>query len=70
MGKSSFPAGDSKDSALVRRLLGLNKPQMPYGAPPLSEDEINLMSFWIDQGAKGEEVAVAPTPAQVKKHWG
>ena len=62
--------GDSKDSPLVRRLLGLNKPQMPYGAPPLSEDEINLISFWIDQGAKGEEVAVAPAPAQVKKHWG
>jgi len=68
-GKVIIP-GDSKDSALVRRLLGLNKPQMPYGAPPLSEDEINLISFWIDQGAKGEEVAVAPAPAQVKKHWG
>ena len=28
--------GDSEKSPLVRRILGLDRPQMPYGGPPLA----------------------------------
>ena len=68
--------GHSSSSRLVRRLLGLDKPQMPYGAPPLSEAEIALIRHWIDAGAQGSDAALSPTvqvsPAsahKVHKHW-
>src|SRR5260370_27933837 len=49
-GKVVIP-GDSQKSHLVRRLLGLERPQMPYGAPPLSAEQIDLMRKWVDEGA-------------------
>ncbi|HVH69872.1 MAG TPA: c-type cytochrome domain-containing protein, partial [Candidatus Dormibacteraeota bacterium] len=61
-GKVVIP-GDSQKSHLVRRLLGLERPQMPYGAPPLSAEQIELVRKWIEEGAAGpdsvEPVAVA-----------
>ena len=34
--------GDSGKSMLVRRLQALDRPQMPYGGPPLSSAEIDI----------------------------
>ncbi len=62
-------SGDSEKSRLVRRVLGLERPQMPYGSPPLPADEIALIRGWIDQGASGPdsmEPIIAATPV---KHW-
>ena len=50
-------SGNSKDSPLVRRLLGLDEPRMPFGNPPLETEKIDLIRTWIDQGASG-----APAP--------
>lgn len=62
--------GDSEKSPLVRRLYGLDRPQMPYGGPPLSADQIKLIRQWIDEGAPGPDstapLAAAATPL---KHW-
>ena len=51
--------GDSEKSRLVRRVLGLERPQMPHGGPPLPADEIASIRDWIDQGA--------PSPAADKE---
>ncbi|MBV8550568.1 MAG: DUF1553 domain-containing protein [Acidobacteriaceae bacterium] len=61
--------GHSDQSRLVRRLLAEERPQMPYGGPPLSNDEIAVIRRWIDAGAPGPD---ATTPAAVTKplkHW-
>ncbi len=42
-------AGKSRESPLVLRLKGGNKPEMPLNAAPLSEEEITLIAEWIDQ---------------------
>jgi mono/diheme cytochrome c family protein len=62
--------GDSAKSPLLRRLFGLDRPQMPYGGPPLSADQIGLIRTWIDQGARGPDSA-EPTIVAAKplKHW-
>ena len=68
-GKVIVP-GNSEKSRLVRRLLGLDKPMMPYGGPPLSQDDIQLVRDWINQGAPGPD-SLAPVVAAGKpvKHW-
>src|SRR5207245_11056742 len=44
-------SGISKDSLLVKRLLGLNDlPRMPLGADPLATSQINKIRAWIDRG--------------------
>jgi hypothetical protein len=61
--------GDSQRSPLVRRLLAMDRPRMPYGAPPLSAEDMDLIRKWIDQGAPGpdsSELISAPRPL---KHW-
>src|SRR5260370_29187487 len=45
--------GDTQNNHIVRRLLGLEQPQMPYGGPPLSAEQIELIPKWIDEGAHG-----------------
>src|SRR5256714_13132776 len=45
-GKVVIP-GDSQNSHIVRRLLGLEQPQMPYGGPPLPAEQIDLLRNWI-----------------------
>jgi hypothetical protein len=47
--------GDSQNSHIIRRLMGLEQPQMPYGGPPLSPEQIDLIRNWIDQGAQGPD---------------
>jgi len=65
-GKVVIP-GDSQNSHIIRRLLGLEEPQMPYGGPALSAEQIDLIRNWIDQGAQGPDsteplATVASTP--------
>jgi hypothetical protein len=64
-GKVVLP-GDGQNSHIVRRLLGLDQPQMPYGGPPLSAEQIDLIRKWIDEGAQGpdstEPVVAAAAP--------
>ena len=69
-GKVILP-GNSNKSPLVRRLLGLDKPQMPYGSEPLAPKQIALVRAWIDQGATGSETSVAgaATAPASQKHW-
>jgi len=58
-GKVIIPR-NSKDSALVRRLLGVDEPRMPFGNPPLPADNIDLIRAWIDQGAPAPAASSAP----------
>jgi hypothetical protein len=59
----------SEESRIVRRLLAKERPQMPYGGPPLDAKEIDTIRRWIDAGAPGPDdttpIAVRPAP----KHW-
>jgi hypothetical protein len=61
--------GNSENSRLMRRLVGLERPQMPYGSPPLSADEIALVRDWIDQGAPGPDSMEPIVAAKPIKHW-
>ncbi len=61
--------GASEKSRLVRRLLGLDRPQMPYGGPPLSSEEIGVIRSWIDQGAPGPDTTEPVLAARPLKHW-
>ena len=68
-GKVLVP-GSSEKSRLVRRLLGLDKPMMPYGGPPLSQEEIQLVRDWINQGALGPDSAgLVVAASKPVKHW-
>jgi len=60
--------GNSKDSPLVRRLLGLDEPRMPFKGESLPSDQIALIRAWIDAGAQGSESA-ATSQAKPQKHW-
>src|SRR2546426_4241406 len=54
---------------MVRRLLALDRPQMPYGGPPLSSEEIESVRKWINQGAPGPDSAEAVLTGRPLKHW-
>jgi len=55
--------GQVRASELVRRIHGIAQPRMPFDGPPwLSEDEIRLISQWIDQGARDNDGQAAPPP--------
>jgi mono/diheme cytochrome c family protein len=60
---------DSEKSPLLRHILGLERPRMPYGAPPLSSGEIELIRQWIDQGAPGPDSTAPLASAKPVKHW-
>ena len=62
-------SGDSEKSPLVRRILGLDRPQMPYGGPPLAADDVEVIRKWIDQGARGPDTAAPIAAAKPVKHW-
>ena len=67
-GKVVVP-GNSDKSPMVRRLLALDRPQMPYGGPPLSSEEIESVRKWINQGAPGPDSAEAVLTGRPLKHW-
>lgn len=54
-GKPAIVRGDHKKSELYRRLVSTDPElRMPYEAPELSQEEIDILAKWIDQGAKWE----------------
>ena len=61
--------GESGRSMLVRRLEALDRPQMPYGGPPLSSTEIASIRKWIDQGAKGPDSSALLPAGKPIEHW-
>ncbi len=69
--------GNSERSPMIRRLLALDRPQMPYGGPPLSADEIKMFRDWIDSGAQGPDsnqallsgYAAGNSAGKPPKHW-
>src|SRR5687767_4007577 len=66
-GPSILP-GKGKDSLLVHRLRGLgDEEQMPLKKDPLTEEQIQLITAWIDQGANWPD-ELAGTAAETK-HW-
>ncbi len=61
-GKPAIIPGDAANSEMIRRL-HLKDPEerMPFKKEPLSDDEIEILTRWIDQGAKwGEHWAYLP----------
>ncbi len=61
--------GNADMSRLVRRLEARERPQMPYGGPPLSKDQITLIRQWIDSGAAGPDSTAPVAQDQRLKHW-
>ncbi len=50
---SAFAANDANDSLLVKKLKGQSGDRMPAGGrPPLTDEEIGLISTWVREGAK------------------
>jgi mono/diheme cytochrome c family protein len=59
----------SGDSRLIRRLLAQERPQMPYGGPPLSPAQIEVIRKWIDAGASGPDDTTPLAGTKPLKHW-
>jgi len=60
-------AGKSSESLLLKKIMGIERPQMPPTGEHLTGREIGLIKAWIDQGAIWpENVGV---DAGVKTHW-
>lgn len=52
-GKPAIIPGDARHSEFIRRLTAEDpEERMPYKNPPLSKEEIDVLTRWIDQGAK------------------
>lgn len=67
-GKLAIVPGDHSKSELYRRLIHSDPEQrMPLESEPLSQEEIDLITVWIDQGAEWEDhwAYVAPKPVTV-----
>ncbi len=60
--------GNSEASPLVRRLLGVDEPRMPFGGDPLRDEEIALIRAWIDQSTATPAPVAAHAPKK-PKHW-
>jgi mono/diheme cytochrome c family protein len=56
-------------SRLIRRLEAQERPQMPYGGPPLTHEQIATIRQWIDAGAPGPDGDTPITSGQAPKHW-
>jgi hypothetical protein len=67
-GKVVVP-GHSKESRIMRRLLAEERPQMPYGGPPLPKSQIDIIRGWIDAGAPGPDDTTPIAAAKPAKHW-
>ena len=61
--------GHPEASELVRRIRGQSLPRMPFDGPPyLDEAEIELITDWIEQGARSADgtKAILPVGAKVR----
>ena len=55
LGGPAVVAGDAEDSRLYQRLVtGSSRLRMPRGADPLTDEQIETVRLWIDQGAEWE----------------
>ncbi len=55
--------GNPAASELLRKVNGLSRPRMPFGGPPwLADEEIQLLSRWIADGARNRDGQPAPMP--------
>ena len=54
--------GDPSQSVLIKILRGQIGPQMPFGAPPLSDEKIAVVETWI-KGLRAGDVITSPGPA-------
>ncbi len=65
--------GKSKDSRLMRRILGEGGEQrMPLGGESLKPEQIELIRRWIDEGAEWPEdsqSAIRNPQSEIPKHW-
>ena len=62
--------GMSASSLLIRKLKGEEGNRMPQGGAPLSDDQIQLISTWIDSGASvGPDQRSQPLPALARLAW-
>lgn len=71
-GKRTIVPGKPDESELIARVTSSDvETRMPYHAPPLSQQQIELLRRWIKQGAKWEDhwafVAPKPQPLPVVK---
>jgi hypothetical protein len=64
LGGAAVIPGDAENSPLLRRLLALDEPSMPFGADPLPAEAIALVREWI---ATGDFAPANTTPKA--KHW-
>src|ERR1700682_5012058 len=64
----AFKAGVSQESVILGFLKGERQPRMPFGAPALPADQIELFAGWIAAGAKDDtppearDISVPRTP--------
>tara|TARA_R110002050_G_scaffold283119_3_gene431347 strand:- start:1429 stop:1857 length:429 start_codon:yes stop_codon:yes gene_type:complete len=72
-GKPTIIPGDASNSPFIKRLHEEDPElRMPYNKPKLSDEEIDLLTRWIDQGAKwGQHWAYSlPKKVEVPKITG
>ena len=61
--------GSSKTSTLVRRIRGEGgEKQMPFKRPPLPDEQIRILTAWVDQGATWPDGVDGPVKEE-KVHW-
>lgn len=59
--------GNAAASELVRRIRGDARPRMPFDGPPyLSDEEIDLIARWVDEGARDAQGTPSPVPVGAK----
>lgn len=78
-GKPAIIAGDARNSEFIKRLTSEDpEERMPYNAPKLNQDEIEILTNWVNEGAKwGEHWAyqlpqkvAVPKPFSFKRLFG
>jgi len=68
--------GDAQNSPFVQHIDGRRTPRMPYHREPLSQDTIDLIRAWIDQGARPDsrttlehEIRMDHVPVTAEKNY-
>jgi len=66
-GHPAIIPGDTEHSEFIKRLTSDDpEERMPYNAPPLSKAEINVLTRWVEEGAKWGEHWAYSLPEAVK----
>ena len=61
----AFKAGAPQESLVLAYLKGERQPRMPFGSPPLGDDQMELFRSWIASGAKDDTPPEARESAAV-----